>query len=694
MKIHSLNKIKILNPSLLNAKDFDIKYQISELEDFQNFQEFTATADSFFTEIPFNTLSSNKRYWFRYKLDDPSSVFSNVKSFFNSGTNDYFLTDSISFQNQILNNLGFNNKKLSIVPKSETIAVTSAGFEAGATCIIAKNGINLLANTYFAGMGIVVFDDVTFDVDTSTYFNLFNNPTNMTALVNLINSIPQGKIVAMGVSDDAANNITVALKDAIKTLGSTKIDNLGFRGSWAIIGKKGATPGDVLEEVKGRYDGLIYIDSTFTILNLNGSMETIAIGPSTNWQDGTVSQNILNGSSIQHFAYGIKSNGNIDSLGILNFVGNYADLSFINPKIYPKIKIKSEIKASTEGISPEIFSFGINYVGLPELGTNYQVVGVDNDTIPAGGSVNLSFWVYNVGEANADSFNVKVDVINQDNSSATIFNQFITSLPSSGKQKFDLNYQALGTDTEKRFVINIDPENKITEYYKDNNFFTKIVYLQPDLIPPSVKITFDEMEVVDGDFVSKNPKIKIALSDESPIPIVDTAAVKIYLNEEPVFYGANPDLISYTINNNNPKFVVEYKPKLKDGDYLLRVVAKDPNGNTADAALSEVYFVVSSEAKLLQVYNYPNPFQSETYFTFRLSQIPDEVKIRIYTIAGRMIKEIIKKSPELNYDLNRIYWDGRDEDGDVIANGTYLYKVLLKNGDKVESVNQKLVIVK
>ena len=56
----------------------------------------------------------------------------------------------------------------------------------------------------------------------------------MTALVNLINSIPAGKIVAMGVSDDAANNITVALKDAIKTLGSTKIDNLGFRESWAL----------------------------------------------------------------------------------------------------------------------------------------------------------------------------------------------------------------------------------------------------------------------------------------------------------------------------------------------------------------------------------------------------------------------------------------------------------------------------
>ena len=543
-------------------------------------------------------------------------------------------------------------------------------------------------------MGIVVFNDVTMEVDTANSYALFNNPTNMTALVNLINTIPTGKIVAMGVADDAANNITASLKDAIKTLGSTKIDNLSFGGSWALIGKKGAVPGDVLEEVKGRYDGLIYIDSTFTIPRTNGNLETIEIGPSTDWQNATISENIPNGSSIQYFAYGIKSDGNVDSLGILNFVNNNASLGFINPKTYPKIKIKSEFNSTPEGISPELSYFGVNYVGLPELGTNYQVVSIDNDTIPAGGNVTLSFWVYNVGEANADTFNVKVDVINQNNSSSTIFNQVVTSLSSNSKRKFVVNYRALDTDREKRFLINIDPENKVTEYFEDNNFFTKTFFVKPDVIPPALKITFDDMEVVDGDYVSKNPNINIVLSDESPIPIVDTTALKIYLNEEPVYYGANSSILSYTINTSNPKFVAEYKPKLEDGEYLLRVVGKDPNGNTADSASSEVYFVVSSETKLMQVYNYPNPFANETYFTFRLSQIPEEVKIRIYTIAGRMIKEIVRKSSELNFDLNKIYWDGKDADGDVVANGTYLYKMILKNADKIESVTQKLVIVK
>ncbi|MDP2364059.1 MAG: interleukin-like EMT inducer domain-containing protein, partial [Ignavibacteria bacterium] len=525
----AFSQIRILNPSFMNEKFFSIKSQISETENFQNFQESIIPADSFYTNLTFGQLTPNKRYWLRYKLDDANSELSESKSFYNENSADYLLVDSTSFNKQSFSDLKIQNDKVLINPKLDNISVTSAGYDIGRFCIISKNGINLLANTFFAGMGIVVFDDVTMEVDTSAYYILFLKPTNVQALADFINSIQPGKIVAMGVATDGANDITTALKNAIKTLGSTMIDTITFGESWVLIGKKGAAPGDVLEELKIPNE-LIYIDSIFTTIRLNGNLETIEIGPSTSWQNATVSQNIPNGSSIQHFAYGIKSDGNIDSLGVLNFVNNNTNLGFINPKTYPKIKIKSKFTATPEGISPELSSFGVDYSGPPELGTNFQVVAVDKDTIPVGGNIALTFWVYNVGEANADSFNVKVDVINQNNSSSTIFNQVVTSFPSNSKRKFVVNYQALDTDREKRFLINIDPENKVSEYFEDNNFFTKSFYIQSDIIPPLVKITFDEVEVIDGDFVSKNPNIKIALSDESPIPIVDTSAIKIYLN--------------------------------------------------------------------------------------------------------------------------------------------------------------------
>lgn len=690
----SLSKIDILNPTMLDSAKFNIVLQISETEDFQVFQQYKIIADSFFTTIPFNQLIPGRRYFFRYKLDETGAVFSNIKSFENRQGSTFYLSDSTSFKYQNLSDINFVNNSLSIIPKQDQIAVTSAGWYAGATCIIAKNGINLLSNTFFAGMGIVVFDDITLEVDTSTWYNLFNEPANMQRLVNLIDSIPQGKIVAMGVADDAANNISAALKNAIKTLGSTKIDGLQFRGSWALIGKKGAVPGEVKEVIHAPFDGLIFIDSTFTIPKLNGDLETIDLGPASKWNSIQVSEDLPSNTFINHKVLGIKLDGAIDSLGTLILNNGVGDLGFINAQVYPKIKIRSDFIASPEGLSPKMNSLNVDYTGLAELGTNFQVVSLSADTVLIGDQINLNFYIYNIGDISADSFFVNVDLINENNTRNNLFNQQVNSLNAGERKYFEVSYQTKEGDRFKSFTIAIDNENRVTEYYKDNNFFTKQFFVKPDLAAPQLKITFDGTEVVDGDFVSDKPIINISLSDESPVPFTDTSSVKIFLNEEPVYFAANSSILSYQINSSNPKFVAEYKPQLSDGEYLLRVAAKDVGGNLADSSSSQVSFVVSSETKLLQVYNYPNPFSNETYFTFRLTQIPEEIKIKIFTIAGRLIKDILIPSSQLKYDFNKIYWDGRDEDGDQIANGTYLYKVILRSAEKTESSTQKLVIVR
>ena len=112
------------------------------------------------------------------------------------------------------------------------------------------------------------------------------------------------------------------------------------------------------------------------------------------------------------------------------------------------------------------------------------------------------------------------------------------------------------------------------------------------------------------------------------------------------------------------------------------------------SAVKTLKVIVDQSDKILSVYNYPNPFKTETYFTFRLTGIPDELQINIYTITGRLIKKIIKYSPELKTDFNSIYWDGRDEDGDFLANGVYFYKLITKNGSKSNSITQKMVVVR
>ena len=197
---------------------------------------------------------------------------------------------------------------------------------------------------------------------------------------------------------------------------------------------------------------------------------------------------------------------------------------------------------------------------------------------------------------------------------------------------------------------------------------------------------------MDGDYISSRPEIKIELFDQSLLPINNPSAVSLFLNDVEV--SPDSSVISYEYNPANPKVIVTYEPQLKSGEYRLKVFAKNAAGNVVDSSGVEKYFIVSEDTKILFVYSYPNPTSGETYFTFKLTQIPDELKIKIFTVAGRMIKEITKTASELNFDFNRIYWDGKDDDQNEIANGVYFYKVIISRNGRQQDVTQKLAVVR
>ncbi len=75
-------------------------------------------------------------------------------------------------------------------------------------------------------------------------------------------------------------------------------------------------------------------------------------------------------------------------------------------------------------------------------------------------------------------------------------------------------------------------------------------------------------------------------------------------------------------------------------------------------------FVVVNGSNLVlsDVVNYPNPFSSNTTFTFQhnLTQ-PINCKIKVYTVAGRLIKEL--EDSNISDKFVKVNWDGRDEDG-------------------------------
>jgi hypothetical protein len=690
-----------LNPVVAaNESISSMKVSFADNEDFLNSIEADVNIDTVISVYHPLAMQLNKRYWWRVKLNTPEAKWSKPFSLYNENFNyDWYINHSFNQSDIQTANVAFDttNNSWKLTNFNNTLEIVSAGFSDGSYGSIKLNDFERLPNTYYWGIATAVIDSLTLEPSNFKYFVYHEPMIADSLLIAYIDSLPTGSLLAMTISTDGAQSVLgysheTPVRLAIETLGSLYVDSVLYRDSWCMIGKKGAPQGSVPESFRKQFSGPAVIDTSLTVFYQNGWVEFPEIKNSKQWLDITKIDSIISGSSLSIIPLGIKNDNSIDTLSALTFSDNVADLSNIDANTYVSLKFLAEFQANQNFETPFLKTLGVNFIPVPELGTNYQVVSITTDTVTIGEDVGFSFYVYNVGESKADSFNVKVEVINADNSRQTIFTQRLDSLNSDERKFFNLTYNTSPGSGLKTFLINIDSDNEVRELFEDNNFFTVPFFVQQDTTTPTVTLTFDGNDILDGDYISPTPVIHIELNDQSLLPITDPSSVLVYLNEELI--PSDTSIISYTFSSTNPKVKVDFTPILSDGEYSLKVIWKDSEGNIVDSSGVERFFLVSNEAKLLDVYNYPNPTSGETHFTFKLTQIPEEIRIKIFTIAGRLVKELKYTSSDLKYDFNKLYWNGRDEDGDLLGNGVYLYKVIMKAGDKTEDVTQKLAIVK
>ncbi len=101
--------------------------------------------------------------------------------------------------------------------------------------------------------------------------------------------------------------------------------------------------------------------------------------------------------------------------------------------------------------------------------------------------------------------------------------------------------------------------------------------------------------------------------------------------------------------------------------------------------------VVHSRLSIDDVIVYPNPLSDEADFLFQLSAEAD-VRVDIFTVAGHRVRTLSSRG---NPGYNTLTWDGRDQEGDRMANGTYLYIVRAgRGGERVESPVGRLALIR
>ena len=160
----------------------------------------------------------------------------------------------------------------------------------------------------------------------------------------------------------------------------------------------------------------------------------------------------------------------------------------------------------------------------------------------------------------------------------------------------------------------------------------------------------------------------------------------IVLND---FYTA--DLDSYQSGEIRYNFAA-----IDPGVHTLTVKVWDVNNNSSEASIE---FVVQEQMNMAidHVLNYPNPFTTRTEFYFEHNQVCSqlETQIQIFTVSGRLVKTINEVVMTEGFRSEGIDWDGRDDFGDQLAKGVYVYRVLVTTPDGLQAdKTEKLVILK
>ncbi len=667
--------------------------QYDTLPDFSSKTSIKYPLDTFFTKVPITTLLAKKRYWARMTFDQPDTLWSSVFNLYKSDKSfSFYLEDAFSCSQMNISKLKYD-RGLKWAKDSITLSVQSAGGNFVKYGTIIRNGVSVLANTFGWGMGCAIIDPVTFALDTSRNFDYGEDASEADSLAALIKRTPAGKILCLCVIDDGSINYKQSLQDAIKSCGSKLSASIGFRQPWVVIGVKGSSVGSAVEfRGTDTSQRVISFDTIFVKNASSGSMTTIPLAQASKYSSVYLDAIVPANAKLTVRPIGTKSSGAVDTLSVLTFdAGGAADISNYSTTVYPSLSFIAQAAIAPDGSLPVIKSFGVNFDGLPELWVNYQTVKIQKDTLFVGKKTTFSIGIGNAGTIKADSVKVLTEIVYKDNTKDVIDTRTISVIPAESRFTFSLDYNVLIGAPNRRLRVTVDPDNKITEYYKDNNIFNvPFTVVMDSTAKADVQLFVDSAKVFDGDYINSKPRIRVELNDPSLDAVNDTSFITMTIDDKQVYYN-NPN-ITYSYLPANPKMVVDYRPNLATGSHTLNIFAFSASRKDTLQITREL--IVNTDLQLMSVYNYPNPFKDKTRFTFQLSTVPDELRIRIYTVTGRCIRAITKSSAELNTGFNKtIEWDGRDEDGNEIANGVYLYKILIKkNGKTLENISKLAII--
>jgi hypothetical protein len=386
------------------------------------------------------------------------------------------------------------------------------------------------------------------------------------------------------------------------------------------------------------------------------------------------------------------------------------------------------------GFNPQYTNFAI--LGDPALKLAYpqqkiftssinsqSVTPTSSDTLNALSKITISGYVSDNSGNKLTSFNGVVfpSVFDKASTVKTLINDPVSAadtIPYKFILQKNLIYrgksQVVNGDFSFSFIVPIDisynfGKGKIS-YYAHNGindasgYYDQIVIggSNPNAIidthGPNINLYMNDEKFVVGGMTNENPKVYAIVSDSSGINTIGTGIghdVVAVLDENTKNSLVLNDYYTADLNTYQSGKIRYPFNELSEGSHRLSLKVWDVQNNSST---SYTDFVVSKQAELAlsHILNYPNPFTTKTKFFIEHNQCCTSLKvlIQIYTISGKVVKSINQTINNEGFRFDGIEWDGKDEFGDKLARGVYIYRVSVTDNSKKKAEKiEKLVIL-
>lgn len=572
------------------------------------------------------------------------------------------------------------------------------------------------------GFGLLVLDGRTGTVRASgsmpTYPNNFEDAAAAFRELDSLLTLAQPGDYLFTRTRHLARGNTTEIPDSVKALfrnvGSTAIDTLTYGHLWIMFTRKGF-PQETVEFVEppGTVNEILQ-ETTRAFPFGDGQTLSPPIGPAKAWQMLGWQESLPNAEGNVQVEV-LDADGSTVLVSDLNAAGT-TDLAALDARQHPYLRLRATLTDPSLLGTPQLTHWYVGYEAVPELALDPASLSLTADTLLEGQPQAIAATIRNLSPVVADTVLVEYRLTKANNETVLLHTEQLFNVASEATTRYTLPTDGLTGSNRLTLSISQPGRPEATVF---NNVLIRPFVVFRDQTPPVFTVLVDGVAYPSDPnpvvnlqdpalpFFPSRPVIEITIEDENAFrPLQgDTSVVTVHLDGQEVPFsqldpgtGKTADLVRF-----------QFEPNLsgQDTTHTLQVSVQDGSGN--EAADYQVHFRTQSELEVEGLYPYPNPMSTRTTFAFRLlgsdaGRVRD-FRLRLYTLNGRLIREfdlvhdpVHLEGGALRIGWNKLSWDGRDADGELVATGVYLYKVFARGGGRTLSVNsdrvEKVVVIR